>query len=93
VAVLEADAGEGVPLAALRHPPTPPPAAAAETCELQNESYVSSVGVPCTPAIPPAPLLLPPPPPGGPGAVGMSKVLDGRKDEDEDEDAGVGVGA
>lgn len=52
---------------ALRHPP------AAEECELQNESYVSIVVVFCVPV------------PGGcvpgPGAVGMSNVLGGRKDE------------
>jgi hypothetical protein len=53
---------------ALRHPP------ATEECELQNESYVSIV-VFCVPE----------PPEGvpGPGAVGMSNVLEGRKDESE----------
>ncbi len=79
------------PAAALRHPPTPPPpaaaVAAADTCELQNESYVSSVVVAlCTPNVP-----APAAPPGGPGAVGMSKVfLDGRK---EDASGGTGAGA
>jgi hypothetical protein len=52
---------------ALRQPP------AAEACELQNESYVSRVAV-CAPT--PATVL-------GPGAVGMSKVLGGRRDESE----------
>jgi hypothetical protein len=84
-------AGAGVP-PALRHPPTPPPpavAAAADTCELQNESYVSMVVVAlCTPNVP-----APAAPPGGPGAVGMSNVfLDGRKEEEDGGSAGVGGG-
>jgi hypothetical protein len=58
----------------LRHPP------ATEECELQNESYVSIAVVVmfCVP-VPPEEEL-------GPGAVGMSNVLEGRKDEN-----GVGV--
>jgi hypothetical protein len=51
---------------ALRQPP------ATEECELQNESYVSIV-VFCVPV----PLGVVP----GPGAVGMSNVLEGKKDE------------
>jgi hypothetical protein len=53
----------------LRHPP------ATEECELQNESYVSIAVVVmfCVP-VPPEEEL-------GPGAVGMSNVLEGRKDE------------
>jgi hypothetical protein len=51
---------------ALRQPP------AEEECELQNESYVSMVVV-CAPVLT-ADVT-------GPGAVGMSKVFDGRNDE------------
>lgn len=92
VVLVAVPTGAGVPPAALRHPPTLPPpavAAAADTCELQNESYVSVVVVVaalCTPSVPA--------PAGGAGAVGMSNVfLDGRKEEDGvSESAGLGGG-
>lgn len=80
--------------ALLRHPPTPPPpavaVAAADTCELQNESYVSSVVVAvalCMPNVP-----APAAPPRGGGAVGMSKVFWDVRKEEEDDTGGGGTG-
>lgn len=62
---------------ALRQPP------AEEECELQNESYVSMVVV--WAPVPTADVT-------GPGAVGMSKVFDGRNDE-SDAGEGESIGA
>jgi hypothetical protein len=58
---------------ALRQPP------AEDECELQNESYVSIVLL-CAP-VPTVDVT-------GPGAVGMSNVFDGRKDEREADECG-----
>jgi hypothetical protein len=58
---------------ALRQPP------AEDECELQNESYVSIVLL-CVPVLTVDVT--------GPGAVGMSNVFDGRKDEREADECG-----